>query len=278
MPAATPEPLAPPDQAVLEAAEAHWKTCFGIASCSELGAALAKALRERHAHARVAEELTRELERCHVARYGWAALSAEHADDSKRVRARGDSAALVRYVDQWTRKIAYRQRAHAARWAVPGLSPDEVRDALGLRLWEVLAADAATELGYCRAGREWGLRVLVQELRSLRQRFRLAATSVDFWATPVPERAPNQEERWLEFEAETCRTLAHGQALRRLSRAQEVWLGAFETAARGGGFFQASRSLNLSVASRALGKNRSSAVRAYRQLEHEFQRELERFE
>jgi len=278
MPTATPEPLAPPDQAVLEAAEAHWKTCFGIASCSELSAALANALRERHSDARVAKEPTRELERCHVARYGRAALSAEYADDSKRVHARGDSAALVRYVDQWTRKIAYRQRAHAARWAVPGLSPDEVRDALSLRLWEVLAADTATELGYCSAGREWGLRVLVQELRSLRQRFRLAAISVDFWTTPVPERAPNQEESWLEFEAEICRALAHGRALRRLTAGQEAWLAAFEAAASGGGFFRASQSLNLSIASRALGKNRSSAVRAYRQLEHEFQRELERFE
>lgn len=205
-------------------------------------------------------------------------LRAEYDDDSERVLARHDAAALVRYVDRWTRTIAYLQRAHPARWSVPGLSSEEVRDALSLRLWEAVTADTEPELADGRVGRAWGLRVLVSELRSLRRRFGLAATSLDFWATPLPERAPNQEERWLELEAETRRAEARGRALDRLTPALETWLGTFEAAARSGDFFESSQALNLSAASRALGKNRSSALRAYRQLEHEFQRELERFD
>ena len=270
--------LSPQHQPYLDRARAGWQQRFGIASRSELEAALVRAFDASDLDRGALERLRVELEQNHVERYGAARLRAEYGDDAKRARARGDSAALVRYVDEWTRRISCRQRRHVARWAVPGLSPEEVRDALSLRLWEVLAADTSTELVYCRAGREWGLEVVVRELRSLRRRFRLGATSVDFWATPLPERSPNQEERWLELEAETCRALARGRALGRLTRAQEAWLDTFEARARDGGFFQSSRSLNLSAASRALGKSRSSALRAYRQLEYEFRRELERFE
>lgn len=270
----------PRHRAALESARARWQQCFGMASRSDLEAALIRSvvLDEGTADAHAYELSGFELERQHVERYGWAALRAEHADDAERELARTDDRALVRYIAKWTRKFAYLQRTYAGRWSVPALSPDEVRDALGLRLWEALLGGAEADHTYCRAGREWGLQVATHELRLLRRRFRVAAVSVDFWAAPVPERAPNQEQRWIECEAETCRALAHERALDRLTPAQESWLCAFEAAARAGDFFQASQALNLSAASRALGKNRSSALRAYRQLEHEFQRELERFE
>ncbi|HEY6728798.1 MAG TPA: hypothetical protein VI197_32525 [Polyangiaceae bacterium] len=266
-----------PETALLQRARTRWLQRFGIASRSVLEAALARGLGER-VGARTAAQFAADLERKHIEQYGAARLRAEFADDAERALARSDAAALARYVEQWTRKIAYRQRAHAARWWVAGLSSEEVRDALSLRLWEVTAAGSEAELAYCRVGREWGLQVLLSELRSLRRRFGVFATSTDFWATPLPERAPNQEERWIELEAESCRARARGRALSRLTPALETWLGTFEAAARCGDFFQSSHSLNLSAASRALGKNRSSALRAYRQLEHEFQRELERFE
>lgn len=275
---ATPPGQLPRHHGLWEAARARWRERFGVASRAVLEAALERALDEQLDEGSAAAQRVAELERCHVARYGATRLRAELADDAERALAKGDDAALVRYVRRWTRAITCWQRVHPARWAVPGLSPEEVRDALSLRLWEALAAGPVGELAYCRVGRAWGLVVVASELRSLRRRFRLAATSVDFWATPVPERAPNQEECWLELEAERCRVLARRRALNRLTPALETWLDTFEAAARGGEFFCSSQALNLSAASRALGKNRSSALRAYRQLEHEFQRELERFD
>ena len=265
-------------QALLVSAGERWRQCFRVASCAELEAALARALVECSRDVGALEQRVTSVERGHVERYGSAALSAEYNDDSERELARRNGATLAEYVSRWTRKIAYRQRVHAARWLVPGLSPEEVRDALSLRLWELLSGDRLSERAYCRAGRVWGLEVAARELRSLRRRFKLAAISVDFWATPLPERAPNQEAQLLELEAETCRAFAERQARGRLSQVQQSWLGALESAAREGGFFRSSQALNLSAASRALGKNRSSALRAYRQLEADFQRALDRIE
>lgn len=274
MPDTTTPRLPQRHQAVLATAGGRWRQCFGIASCAELEAALVRALLEPTRDADALERCVAEVERGHVDRYGSAALRAEYTDDSERELARQNGSTLAEYVSCWTRKLAYRQRVHAARWSVPALSPEEVRDALSLRLWELLSGDRLSERAYCRAGRAWGLEVAARELRSLRRRFKLAAVSVDFWATPLPERAPDQEARLLEFEAETCRTLAERQARGRLSHVQRSWLGALEAAARDGGFFRSSQALNLSAASRALGRNRSSALRAYRQLEAEFQRAL----
>ena len=48
--------------------------------------------------------------------------------------------------------------------------------------------------------------------------------------------------------------------------------------AANGEFFASSDQLNLSAASRKLGKNRSSAQRGYRALQECFQRELGRLE
>ena len=278
MPETTKLPLSARHQAVFASAGERWRQCFGIASCGELEVALGRVLLERSQGAGALDGRVAAVELAHVERYGSAALTAEYAEDSERELARQDSAALARYVTRWTRKIAYRQRVHAARWSVPGLSPEEVRDALSLRLWELLSGDRAGERAYCRAGRVWGLEVAVQELRSLRRRFKLAPVSVDFWATPLPECAPNQEARFMELEASACRALAERQARGGLSQVQRTWLLALEAAARGGSFFRSSQALNLSAASRALGKNRSSALRAYRQLEDEFQRALDRIE
>lgn len=275
----TPHPrLSPRHQAVLACAGGRWRQCFGIASCAELEVRLAHALGDYERDAGEFEGQISAVERAHVERYGSAALSAEYADDAERELARQSAAALAEYVARWTRKFARLQRVYPARWCVPALSPEEVRDAFSLRIWELISGDRASERAHCRAGRAWGLGVALRELRSLRRRFKVAAVSVDFWATPQAERAPNQEARLLDFEAETCRALAERQARGRLSPVQKRWLSALEAAARGGGFFRSSQALNLSAASRALGKNRSSALRAYRQLEDEFQRALDRIE
>lgn len=117
-----------------------------------------------------------------------------------------------------------------------------------------------------RPGKEWALVAVQRELGSLHRRFRVAATSIDFWADTVPARGPSHEDCWLENEAETCRRLAGERAESRLTTGQRRWLDALESAARAGAFFRDGDEPNLSAASRLLGKNRSSAQRAYAQL------------
>jgi hypothetical protein len=201
-------------------------------------------------------------------------LAAELTDRSERDAAIVDDVALVAYEAKWQKKLAKLQRRYPARWRVPGLSDEEVRDLLTLRLIEAVRGADVAELGQRRAGREWGLLVIQAELRALRRVFKLNVAPADFGEAAVSSRAPNQEEQWLEVEMERGRTLAQAQAERGLSRPQRQWLAALKLSARAGGFFESSAEPNLSAASRVLGKNRSSAQRAYRELQTRFAAEL----
>ena len=302
----------PASRAVLGRSVARWSGRFGSASRAELEALAGRALVELEGgepaaapHARAplagaslptasvppplatlspdvgvdaAERVCSELERAHEARYGRAALESELGDERARDRARQSSAELVRYQAAWERKLARLQRAHPARWRVAGLSDDEVRDAITLRLIELLVAAPANGLPAGRPARPWALCVAQQHLAHLRRHFRLGATLTSFDTTPAIERGPNQEQRCLELEADARFSLASERAQGQLNRAQRRWLAAMQHAASEGHFFRSSDELNLSAASRELGKNRSSAQRAYRALEQRFQRELERLE
>lgn len=75
-----------------------------------------------------------------------------------------------------------------------------------------------------------------------------------------------------------ARALARERAERSLSRPQRAWLAALERSANAGAFFESSGLPNLSAASRVLGKDRSSAQRAYRELRGRFIEELNRLE
>lgn len=136
--------------------------------------------------------------------------------------------------------------------------------------------DEAERVHFARPGKEWGLCVAEQHVRHLRKLFRLDASVMDLREVPLPECAPTQEERWLEHEADACRQLAEESAREQLSRPQRQWLAAMKLAAAGGAFFHSSHEPNLSAASRVLGKNRSSAQRAFRQLQERFQEELDK--
>jgi len=206
------------------------------------------------------------------------ALEDERLDLLDRDAAATNDDALVAYEAKWQRKLRRLQRTFPERWRVAGLSDDEVRDRLTLRLIEAVRCPVPAELALQRPGREWGLLVVRLELRALRKSFRLDALSVDFRARDVRQRAhaPNQEEQWLDDEEQRCRAVAQGRAEQQLSRPQRRWLSALKLSARAGGFFGGSASPNLSAAARLLGKNRSSAQRSYRELQLRFGRELER--
>lgn len=203
-------------------------------------------------------------------------LAAEQADRRERDVAIVDDLALVAYEAKWQKKLVKLQRTYPARWRVAGLSDEEVRGLLTLRLIEAVRRADAAELSQRRPGREWGLLIIQGELRTLRRTFKLNVTAADFGETVAVSRAPNQEEQWLESETEHERALARSQAEQRLSRPQRQWWAALQLSARAGGFFESSAEPNLSAASRVLGKNRSSAQRAYRELQTRFAAELSR--
>jgi hypothetical protein len=170
------------------------------------------------------------------------------------------------------------QQTFPQRWRVPGLSDEEVRDILTLRLIEAVRQSSLDELALTRPGREWGLLIAQRELRALRRAFKLPTLAVDFSEALVVRREPDQEEQLLASESERRFWLAEQRAEQGLSRPQRQWLAALKLSARAGGFFSASAEPNLSAASRVLGKNRSSAQRAYRELQARFSRELLRDE
>ena len=205
------------------------------------------------------------------------ALSSEHNDRAQRDRARFDDQALVRYEAKWQHKLRRLQQTFPERWRVAGLSDEEVTDILTLRLIEAVRQALPEELALARPGREWGLLIVQRELRALRRAFKLRVVPVDFSETPAVLPQLDQEERLLSCESERLVSAAQQRAEQGLSRPQRQWLAALKLSARAGGFFEASDEPNLSAASRVLGKNRSSAQRAYRELQARFARELSRF-
>ena len=203
-------------------------------------------------------------------------LAAEQSDRAERDAAIIDDRALVAYEAKWQRRLRRLQQTFPERWRVAGLSNEEVRDSLTLRLIEAVRRASPEDLALARPGKEWGLLIAQRELRALRKSFRLGATPADFSEAPSFFHELNQEELLLAGEAERELGLAQQRAEQGLSRPQRQWLAALKLSARAGGFFESSAEPNLSAASRVLGKNRSSAQRAYRELKSRFGRELSR--
>jgi hypothetical protein len=160
---------------------------------------------------------------------------------------------------------------------VRGLSAEEVRDVLTLALLEARQAERDVSASGAEEDR-WAFAVMSRAHRQLRRAFRVDTTPMEFDDAELLQRPPTQEERWLETEADARRALAQARAERELSRPQRRWFEAMKAAAAAGAFFDQSQELNLSAASRLLGKHRSSAQRAYEELKARFGQELERLE
>jgi hypothetical protein len=257
-----------------EEAQAAWASRYGAGSRRELGDRLARALEAAgdadHAVVRA------RVEREHQAAYGAASLAAEAADERARDAAVTDDAALVAYEQKWSRSLARLQRSHPGRWRLPGLSDDELRDELTLRLIEAVRTRHEERARHQRAGKEWGLLFLEHQRRQLRQAFRLKIVHGEI--SSVPERALDEEQSLLARESATVVGLARERGERSLTRPQRRWLAAMRLTADAGAFFAASGKLNLAAVSRRLEKNRSSANRAFEELRRHFTRELRRLE
>jgi hypothetical protein len=204
------------------------------------------------------------------------AIEGEQADLRERDAAAHDDAALVAYQAKWQRRLRRLQQRFPERWRVAGLSDEEVRDFLTLRLLEAVRQPTPAELALVRPGKEWGLLIAQREKQKLRKTFRIRIFTSEASESLSQVLAPSQEQRWLDDEAEQGRALAQARAEQQLSRGQRRWLAALKLSARAGEFFESSAEPNLSAAARLLGKNRSSAQRSYRELQARFSRELSR--
>jgi hypothetical protein len=256
---------------VLSAACRRWCRSFGAGSRRELETRARAALELADEDA---EALVAELEQEHVGRYGARRLAAELDDERERDAAVADDRALVLYERKWARRLAKLQRRHAARWCLAGLSAAELRDELTLRLIGALRSAHVDRARYERAGKEWGLVLFTHERRALRRNFRLNVVLAE---PPLAfGLGATQEERLLEHEHATLLARAEASAESTLTRPQQRWYAAMRDAANAGGFFETSGKLNLAAVSRARGRNRSSATRAFHELETVFARELEK--
>lgn len=241
------------------------------------GAASRRAIEERWAEARRAQPEVADatlLDRIvadHRATFGDAKLAAELADELARDHARTDDAALVAYEARWRKRLARLQRVHPARWRVPGWSDEELRDELLLRLVVAVRLEPGADDARARPGKEWGLLVLAGERRALRKKNRLEIVLVD--PKPARDRSPTGEDRLLDLEEATLREQARVRAEAGLTIPQRRWLSAMKLSANAGAFFASSGELNLAAAARVLDKNRSSAVRAFDELQRVFGRE-----
>lgn len=219
------------------------------------------------------ERWAADIEKAHQQRWGSRALTAEKRDELARDRARSNDHYLCDYQAYWERRIERLTRRYPERFFTPGLPFEELRDSLTLALLDAIRHPDGDD-AYTLPGKEWGLLVITSKLRELRRRFRLDAQLTDFREVTPLERSASAEEHWVERESDENRRWAAAAAERRLSTSERQWYAALRQTARGGEFFAASERLNLSAASRLLGKDRASAHRAYREIQARFRAEL----
>jgi hypothetical protein len=264
-------------QRALTDAAAHWSRLYGTGSRLELCAAYAREIdRACKAGGEAFAQLCARVEREHQAKYGLRRLTAEADDERERDAAVEGDAALIAYDRKWARRLAKLQRAHPSRWRLPGLSDEELRDALTLRLIDAVRTRSEELSKHHRPGKEWGLLFLARQRRIMRSSFRLQVVLTD--PSPVFDRTLDEEERLIADQTLSAMALARQRAEARLTRPQRRWLAAMKMMANAGAFFESSGRLNLSAVSRMLDKNRSSAQRAFEELQHRFVRELQRLE
>jgi hypothetical protein len=201
--------------------------------------------------------------------------TAAQIDVHERDSALADDTALVAYERKWARRLARLQRAHPGRWRVPGLSDEELRDELTLRLIDAVRTQPE-ERAQEQPGKEWGLFFLERQLARLRSAFKLKIVLAE--PAGAIEHGLNEEERLLERESERLFATARERAERSLSQPQRRWLAAMKMSANAGAFFEQSGKPNLAAASRLLEKNRSSAQRAFGELSRVFTNELRKSE
>ncbi len=266
-------------QGLIVAAERAWATRFGQGARAALTERVVAHLGSRKRAPMSEDEirsLLRDAEVDLVRIYGARRLAAELADERDRCAAVTSDAGLVAYEKKWGRRIARLQRAYPSRWRLPGLSDEELRDELTLRLIDAVRSRPDELAPHLRAGKEWGALFLIAARNEFRRRFRLRVELADL--SPVLDRGESEEERLIEEQNTRVNELARSRAEGGLSSVQRRWWSAMRLSARTGSFFESSGNLNLSAVARWLDKDRSSAKRAFEQIQIRFLREREKID
>lgn len=266
-------PCSPPPAPRVAQVLEGWKLRYGAGSVWSLMHAWCAAAPELDADGQPVYGDSGRVEQQHIESWGSRALRSEKHDELARDEARAHDAALVAYQSHWERRLKQLARRYPERFAAPGLSPEELRDTLTLHLIEAVR-HPERDSEFTLPGKEWGLVVVTAQLRELRRRFRLRAEVTDLRTVTLLQEGCSAEDLWLERESRECATWAAAAAERGLSASEKQWYAALRAAARQGAFFEASDRLNLSAASRLVGKDRSSAHRAYREIQAQFQAQL----
>ena len=267
-------PLDHAARVILGEVDARWQRGFGRASQKALVNAAIATLKGERVNAATLHARCARIEQEHVARYGRRALEAELTDEAKRDAATRSDIALVAYQAKWSQRLRRLQLAQPKRWSVRGLSAEELHAELTLALIELIMEGQEQFERYERAGREFGFSFMASARSSMRRKYRLRVVLTEAELTFDPE--PTHEERLIEDELQSAVRLASATAERSLSRPQRRWLSAMKLSAHVGGFFESSGRLNLASASRLLGKNRSSAQRAFSEIRRHFQAEFDK--
>lgn len=276
--AARDERLTADIERALADAEALWAASFGTGSRRALGERYARALSQPSSRGDFdgnhLASLRVRVEREHRAAHGEEKLAAEALDERERDAAVTSDIALIAYEKKWSKRLAKLQRAHPSRWRALGISDEELRDELTLRLIDAVRTKPEERSKHHRAGKEWGLLFMAQELRALRSGFRLKVVLTE--PEPTLDRGMTEEERLIAEEAASLLGQARERAESGLSRPQRRWYAAMRMSANAGAFFESSGKLNLSAVARMLDKDRSSAQRAFGELSNCFVRELKK--
>lgn len=222
--------------------------------------------------------LWRDLCRAHEAQFTRIKLRCELEDERERdAAAQYGRDALVFYTDKWRRRLEQLQRLRTSSWTIPNMTAEESIDQLELRLLEAVVRHERFQ-SHARPGCEWGFLFLAAEKDSLRRVGKVFAVNA---RTPhlcdlLGDAPLSAEEMLISVEDQRARERALREFESSLSRPQKKWLAAFRLAFGQGDTFATSGKLNLAHVARSLGKDRSSAQRAQKELKALFDRALAR--
>jgi hypothetical protein len=262
-------PLTDESEAILNAFVETHSERFGEASRRLLRARCEELLRwaeHRKDSARCAYEifagsLLRGERRKFQEEIGWENLRRERLDERRRLNAARSDDAMQKYLARWDRSIKKFRIAFPRRWRVPGLSDEELRAELQLRLLNRLRGGLTWE-AYEKPGAEATYMFLDRERNAMRKRNRmydatvtlgnLPATRAD--ASPTPDVLVEREDTLIGIR------ISFESALREMSTRQGSWLRSFleDVVAHG--------DLNEARVAELRGRDRSSACHAKRRI------------
>jgi hypothetical protein len=227
----TDEKLSVESMTLLGSLEKWMAPCVGAASFRELRESWASALRwaqrkhdpERGSFAAFARSVVWTKAQQFRRRYTRVALHRELRDEELRREALRGDANLAKYLHTGQLLMAQAQRAFPRRWYIPGMTEEDVRGELSIRLLEHVRSGRPWE-PYERVGRAATFVFCDRGRRSLKKRRQIyELTESGFTADDLVSHAPSPEDM-----ASTASTAAYLRgvyeaAAQKMSKTQRTW-------------------------------------------------------